>query len=187
MKKKVLVIALAFAMLALPMVSAVQAWGWNPPSEVYDDLLVGGMIYPDEPVEVTVRTWRNIQWGRYTANAPFVFIGWDFPEGGGPTEHFLIGSGEYSICYTINTNTGKGVVHLKTVTTIGAPFPAGTFEGSMFWIGDLSLLEDDTVDLNDAGNWNWYTYWRGTGAYEGWTITQNFDETWTMDNYLIIR
>ena len=194
MKKRIMVLAmtvLTLAVMTLPMIPTAQAGGWNPHSEVYDDLVVGGAIFPDEPVEVKVRTLGNIQCGKYSANAPMVFIGWDWPESG-PTEHFLYASGEYVISYSINTDTGVGIAILKTKITLGVMTPDdksddGTFTGKMYWIGDLSILEDDTVDLNPAGQWDWHTYWRGTGAYAGWTITQNFDETWTMDNCLTIR
>jgi hypothetical protein len=192
--KKVLIIALAVALLALPMISSVQAWGWNPHSEVYDDLLVGGNIFPDEPVEVKVRTLGNIQCGKYSANAPVVFIVWDIiqPYPDLIANGFMMGEGEYVISYTINTDTGEGIAILKTKVTIGANTPDdksddGTFTGKMYWAGDLSILEDDTVDLNHAGHWDWHTYWRGTGAYAGWTITQNFDETMMPNNCITIR
>ena len=67
----------------------------------------------------------------------------------------------------------KGVVHLETVVTL----PGGTFEGIMFWIGDLELAGEtdpypNTLDLVEV---KWHTFWKGTGAYDGWKITQNFN------------
>jgi hypothetical protein len=199
MKKRIIVLAMTvftLIVMSLQIIPTVQAWGWNPHSEVYDDLIVGGDIFPDEPVEVKVQTRRNIQSGKYSANAPAVYILWDLidpPPAEPPFSNgFMMGEGEYVISYTINTDTGEGIAILKTKVTLGAMTPDdksddGTFTGKMFWIGDLSILEDDTIDLNHAGHWDWHTYWRGTGAYAGWTITQNFDETWVMDNCLTIR
>ena len=152
------------AIMTLPMVPTAQAYKGGLPKENYD-MFVGGDIIPILPVDVS--TQGNIQFGRYDAYAPVVFIGWDLIAPWTPQQS-LMGTGTYEIEYKINTNTMKGAVHLKTEISV----PGGTFEGEMKWIGGLVLESDDTVDLNNV---KWNTIWHGTGAYDGWTIIQNMN------------
>ena len=49
MKKKILVIALIVAMLALPTISIAQAKPGGIPTETFHDLTVGGSIVADYP------------------------------------------------------------------------------------------------------------------------------------------
>jgi hypothetical protein len=201
MNKRILILAMTvftLVVMTLPMIPAAQACRCRRPTEVYDDLFVWGDSVPDSPADVWP-LWGNKQCGRYTAHSSFVQILWDrdlsLPTT--PKYHGILnGVGEYIFSYTFNRDTGKGIATIKTKVTIGAFTPEteddGTFEGYKIWVGDLTLLEDGTVVLNDAGHWNWYTYWRGTKAYAGWTITQNFDETWmtpggNYEGYLTIR
>ena len=173
---------LAVAMLATPLVGTAQAWGRRRPTETYDDLRLAGPIRVYDPFEAKVWKWRNIQFGRYPAYCPFVSIRWNFIDG--VPQQRRIGTAEYTISYTINTKTLKGVVNLKTKVTVGANTPDdtsddGTFVGNMFWIGDLLLGDETTPYPNSVtpnfmdGTYIWYTSWRGTDAYAGWTITQN--------------
>ena len=181
MKKKILVIVLAVAMLALPMLPTAQAWKGGTPREIYHDLFVLGSLVPDyNPVPEMV---GNIQYATYTAQSyHFIFgykwlgIFWDFI--GTAPQQRLDGTATYEIDYKINPKTMKGVVHLKTVVTLGADTPGdlsddGTFEGVMIWVGVLEFGEEPYQDTVNVERLKWHTFWKGTGAYEGWTIAQN--------------
>ena len=188
-KKKILVVALAVAMLALPMISAVQALEGGVPTEIFHDLRVGGMIVPDYNPEPEVR--GNIQYAEYTAHCDMVSIRWDFIDG--TPQQMLTGTATYAIEYKINLNTMKGVVHVKTEVTVGG----STFEGEIIWVGDLvfNTYFPAAVMPNVFGGVKWHTVWKGTGAYDGWTIIQNINlnPPWTNmmtyeiagDNHLI--
>jgi hypothetical protein len=197
-KKKILVIALAVAMLALPMISTVQARGSRRPTEIYDDQRAYGSIRTYVPFEAKVWKWGSMQFGRYPAYCPMLVIQWDTDN---VPPQSRSGTAEYTVSYAINTETLKGVVNLKCRVTLGASTPDtsddGTFVGNMLWIGDL-VLGDETTPAPNAvipnfggGTFAWYTYWRGTGAYAGWTITQNMQFEAgsplpvSIENYLI--
>ena len=188
MKKKILVIALAVAMLALPMVSVAQAKPVGVPTEIFHDVMIWGIILPDIPAEVDVMVQGNIQYGRYTAQCygtdgvnwfPGVWISYDGEMM--VDAQLLSGTATYDVDYKINTNTLKGVVHLAALITLGEMTPDtsddGTFEGDIFLIGELLLLPDDTVSIPvpQGENSMWHAFFKGTGAYEGWTIVQNMN------------
>jgi hypothetical protein len=185
-KKKILVIALVVAMLVLPMISIAQAKPGGMPTEIYHDVMVWGIIIADGPAEdVMVR--GNIQYGRYTAQSwgsnpadpttlfPAVAITWGGVLFVDPTTQILVGTATFDVDYKINTNTMKGVVHLAPIMTLSG----GTFEGDIFLIGELLLLPDGTVSipgfLGGDENSMWHGFFKGTGAYEGWTIVQNIN------------
>jgi hypothetical protein len=188
-KKRILVIALAVAMLALPIISAVQALEGGVPTEIFHDLRVGGMIIPDYNPEPEVQ--GNIQYAEYTAHCDMVSIRWDYI--GGTPQQMLTGTATYAIEYKINLNTMKGVVHVKPEVTVGG----STFEGEIIWVGDLVFNPQfpATVLPNVFGGVKWHTVWKGTGAYDGWKIIQNINinPPWTNmmtyeiagDNHLI--
>jgi hypothetical protein len=203
MNKRILILAMTvftLVVMTLPMIPTAQACRCRRPTEVYDDLFVWGGTVPDGPADVW-SLWGNKQCGRFTAHSSFVQILWDRnPDLPTPPKYngILEGEGEYIVCYTINKDTGKGIATLKTKVTIDDDvYGAGTFEGYILWVGDLILNPDNTVrlpnlNMGEMGSWAWYTYWRGTLAYAGWTITQNFDETWNTpggnyEGYLTIR
>jgi hypothetical protein len=188
-KNKVLVIVLAVAMLALPMISAVQAYGWEKKPEDIYEVDVSGQIVPDSEVDF----WETRKWqfGKYTAHSEKYgappgteefSIAWDDKE--------LIGTEVLWVSYKIDLDSfdgdtfdgGKfcqGIVNFKVEIT----FEGGKFKGHMQWVGDLVLKPDNTVRLPiyyppmgifEEGIWAWHTYWQGTGAYAGWKITQAF-------------
>ena len=193
MKKKVLVLTLAVVMLALPMVSSVQAKPGGISTEIFHDVMIYGMIIPDGPAtDVVMR--GNIQYGRYTAqswgsdptNPTIVFPGIAITWGGvlfvDPTTQVVVGLATFDVDYKINTKTMKGVVHLATVMTL----PGGTFEGDIFLIGELLLLPDNTLSVfttvgEDA---MLHGFFKGTGAYEGWTIVQNMNANPSWFEYI---
>jgi hypothetical protein len=179
-KKKILVIALVVAMLVLPMVSVAHAKPGGIPTEIFHDVMIWGVIFPDGPADVVVR--GNLQYGRYTGQSygtidngatwfPAIVISYD-----GilmVDAEVLIGTATFDVDYKINTDTMKGVVHLATVMTL----PGGTFEGDIFLIGDLLLLPDGTVSITTliGEDLVWHGFFKGTGAYDGWTIVQNMN------------
>ena len=183
MKKKLLVWALVVAMLALPMISIAQAKPGGIPTEIYHDVMIWGVIFADGPaMDVVVR--GNMQYGRYTAQSwgtapnggpwfPAVAISWGGVLFVDPTTQVVVGTATFDVDYKININTMKGLVHLATVMTL----PGGTFEGDIFLIGELLLLPDGTVSipgfLGGDENSMWHDFFKGTGAYDGWTIVQN--------------
>jgi hypothetical protein len=189
LNRKVLCLALAVAMLALPMISIAQAKPGGIPTETYHDLKVGGMIVPDYNPESEVR--GNIQYAEYTAHCDMVTIRWDFI--GGIPQQMLMGTATYVIEYKINLNTMKGVAHVKTEVTVGE----STFEGEIIWVGDLvfNTYFPAAVMPNAFGDVKLHTVWKGTGAYDGWKIIQNINVNppWTNmmtyeiagDNHLI--
>jgi hypothetical protein len=186
-KKKILVIGLVVAMLALPMISTAQALKGGVPTEIYHDLRVGGMIIPDYNPVPEVR--GNIQYAEYTAHCDMVRIRWDFI--GDDPQQMLVGTATYVIEYKINLDTMKGVAHVKTEVTVGG----STFEGEMIWVGDLVFNPYFPAAVMPYGDVKWHTFWKGTNAYDGWTIIQNmnFNPPWTNimasesagDNHLI--
>ena len=185
MKKKIFVIALAVTMLALPMISIAQAKPGGIPTEIYHDVMIWGVIFADGPaMDVVVR--GNMQYGRYTAQSwgtapnggpwfPAVAISWGGVLFVDPTTQVVVGTATFDVDYKININTMKGLVHLATVMTL----PGGTFEGDIFLIGELLLLPDGTVSipgfLGGDENSMRHDFFKGTGAYEGWTIVQNIN------------
>ena len=185
MKKKLLVWALVVAMLALPMISIAQAKPGGIPTEIYHDVMIWGVIFADGPaMDVVVR--GNMQYGRYTAQSwgtapnggpwfPAVDISWGGVLFVDPTTQVVVGTATFDVDYKININTMKGLVHLATVMTL----PGGTFEGDIFLIGELLLLPDGTVSipgfLGGDENSMWHDFFKGTGAYEEWTIVQNIN------------
>ena len=182
MKKKIFVIALAVTMLALPMISIAQAKPGGIPTEIFHDVMMWGVVFPDAPADVAVR--GNLQYGRYTGQSygtidngatwfPAIVITWGGVLFVDPTTQILAGLATFDVDYKINTDTMKGVVHLATVMT----FPGGTFEGNIFLTGELLLLPDDTVSVTAliGENSMWHGFFKGTGAYEGWTIVQNIN------------
>jgi hypothetical protein len=192
MNKKVLVIALALAMLALPMISIVQAKKGGIPTEIFHDLKVGGMILPDDPTEIYPEMQGNMQYAEYAAHCDTVTIRWDFIEG--TPQNTMTGSATYVIEYKVNLNTWeaytipgsgfcRGVAHIKTIVTLDG----GTFEGEMIWVGDLLLMANGAVF--SGSNRKWHTFWKGTDAYEGWTIIQNMNShpTESVENNHLIK
>jgi hypothetical protein len=192
-KKKVLVLTLAVVMLALPMVSSVQAKPGGISTEIFHDVMIYGMIIPDGPAtDVVMR--GNIQYGRYTAqswgsdptNPTIVFPGIAITWGGvlfvDPTTQILLGTATFDIDYKINTKTMKGVVHLATVMTL----TGGTFEGDIFLTGELLLLPDNTLSINTnvGEDAMLHGFFKGTGAYEGWTIVQNMNANPSWFEYI---
>ena len=167
MKKKILVIALAVAMLALPMISAVQAKLGGIPAENYQDLQIWGFVLPVSPVDVDVK--GEMQYGTYTAKSfllgdEYVGIFWN----GVPMvdAESLEGTGTVVVEYKINTKTGMGVAHSWVVFTL----PGGTFEGDILWVGKLALAPDNTLLVVKV---MWHAVYHGTGDYEGWKIVVN--------------
>ncbi|MFN2128287.1 MAG: hypothetical protein ACK2TU_10555 [Anaerolineales bacterium] len=187
----VLVSLLTVAMLALPMVSIAQAKPGGLPTEIFHDVMIYGMIIPNGPAtDVVMR--GNIQYGRYTAQSwgsdpanpttlfPAVAITWGGVLFVDPTTQILVGLATFDVDYKINTNTMKGAVHLAAEITLGEMTPDtsddGTFEGDIFLIGELLLQPDDTVSIGTLTNGEdvmWHGFFKGTGAYDGWTIVQN--------------
>ena len=194
MKKKLLVWALVVAMLALPMISIAQAKPGGIPTEIFHDVMIYGMIIPDGPATDVVMH-GSIQYGRYTAESwgsdpadpttlfPGIAITWGGVLFVDPTTQVVVGLATFDVDYKINTNTMKGVVHLAAEITLGEMTPDtsddGTFEGDIFLIGELLLLPDGTVSipgfLGGDENSMWHDFFKGTGAYEGWTIVQNIN------------
>jgi len=197
MKKKmlgILVSLLAVAMLAFPTISIVQAKPGGVPTEIFHDLMIYGMILPDEPVEVDITVRGNIQYGSYTAQSwgsdptnptivfPGIAITWDGVLFVDPPPQLLMGTATYDVDYKINTKTMKGVVHLATVMTL----PGGTFEGDIFLTGELLLLPDNTLSINTnvGEDAMLHGFFKGTGAYEGWTIVQNMNANPSWFEYI---
>ena len=201
MKKKILVIALAVTMLALPMISIAQAKPEGTPTEIFHDVMIYGMIIPDGPATDVVMH-GSIQYGRYTAESwgsapadpttlfPAVAITWGGVLFVDPTTQILVGLATFDVDYKINTNTMKGVVHLAAEITLGEMTPDtsddGTFEGDVFLIGELLLLPDNTLSVfttvgEDA---MLHGFFKGTGAYEGWTIVQNMNANPSWFEYI---
>jgi hypothetical protein len=183
---------LTVAMLALPMVSIAQAKPVGVPTEIFHDVMIYGMILPDEPIAVDVTARGNIQYGSYTAQSwgsdptdptivfPAVAITWGGVLFVDPTTQVIVGLATFDVDYKINTETMKGVVHLAAEITLGEMTPDtsddGKFEGDIFMIGELLLQPDDTVSIGTLTNGEdvmWHGFFKGTGAYEGWTIVQN--------------
>ena len=193
MKKKILVIALAVTMLALPMISIAQAKPEGTPTEIFHDVMIYGMIIPNGPAtDVVMR--GNIQYGRYTAQSwgsdpanpttlfPAVAITWGGVLFVDPTTQILVGLATFDVDYKINTKTMKGVVHLATVMTL----TGGTFEGDIFLTGELLLLPDNTLSINTnvGEDAMLHGFFKGTGAYEGWTIVQNMNANPSWFEYI---
>ena len=190
----VLVSLLTVAMLALPMVSIAQAKPGGLPTEIFHDVMIYGMILPDEPIAVDVTARGNIQYGSYTAqswgsdptNPTIVFPGIAITWGGvlfvDPTTQILLGTATFDVDYKINTKTMKGVVHLTTVMTL----TGGTFEGDIFLTGELLLLPDNTLSINTnvGEDAMLHGFFKGTGAYEGWTIVQNMNANPSWFEYI---
>jgi len=174
-KKKILVIVLAVAMLALPITSTVQAYKGGTPREIYHDLRVLGKLFPDyDPVP---QMQGNMKCAEYTAYCAPVYILWDYDSAATPPwQGMLMGPATYKISYKINPNTMKGVVRLETKVTL----PGGTFEGDMMWVGEMEVWDDGEgnhpyPNVVQPKSIKWHTFWKGTGAYEGWTILQDFN------------
>jgi hypothetical protein len=200
-KKKIFVIALAVTMLALPMISIAQAKPEGTQTEIFHDVMIYGMIIPDGPAtDVVMR--GNIQYGRYTAESwgsdptdpttlfPGIAITWGGVLFVDPTTQVVVGLATFDVDYKINTNTMKGVVHLAAEITLGEMTPDtsddGTFEGDIFLIGELLLLPDNTLSVfttvgEDA---MLHGFFKGTGAYEGWTIVQNMNANPSWFEYI---
>jgi hypothetical protein len=200
-KKKIFVIALAVTMLALPMISIAQAKPEGTPTEIFHDVMIYGMIIPDGPATDVVMH-GSIQYGRYTAESwgsdpvdpTIVFPGIAITWGGvlfvDPTTQVVVGLATFDVDYKINTNTMKGVVHLAAEITLGEMTPDtsddGTFEGDIFLIGELLLLPDNTLSVfttvgEDA---MLHGFFKGTGAYAGWTIVQNMNANPSWFEYI---
>jgi hypothetical protein len=196
MKKRIFGIfisLLTVAMLALPMVSIAQAKPVGVPTEIFHDVMVYGMILPDGPATDVV-TRGNMQYGRYTAqswgsdptNPTIVFPGIAITWGGilfvDPTTHVVVGTATLDVDYKINTETMKGVVHLATVMTL----PGGTFEGDIFLTGKLLLQPDNTLSIGTIVGEDamLHGFFKGTGAYEGWTIVQNMNANPSWFEYI---
>jgi hypothetical protein len=200
-KKKIFVIALAVTMLALPMISIAQAKPEGTPTEIFHDVMIYGMIIPDGPATDVVMH-GSIQYGRYTAESwgsdpadpttlfPGIAITWGGVLFVDPTTQVVVGLATFDVDYKINTNTMKGVVHLAAEITLGEMTPDtsddGTFEGDIFLIGELLLLPDNTLSVfttvgEDA---MLHGFFKGTGAYEGWTIVQNMNANPSWFEYI---
>jgi hypothetical protein len=173
MKKKMLgvfVSLLAVAMLALPMISAVQAKEGGIPAENYQDLQIWGFVLADGPADIDVN--GKIQYGTYTTkmynsmtpDVEWVGIFWN----GVPfvDAESLMGTATGDVEYKINTDTGMGVVHISVVITV----PEGTFEGDVLWVGEFALAPDNTLYFVKI---MWHAVYDGTGDYEGWKIVIN--------------
>ena len=169
-KNKILVIALAVAMLALPMISAVQAKEGGTPAENYQDLQIYGFVLADGPADIEVN--GKMQYGTYTTTSytsmtpdvEWVGIFWN----GVPMvdAESLMGTSTGVVEYKINTDTGMGVAHSWVVFTL----PGGTFEGDMLWVGEFALALDNTLLVVKV---MWHAVYDGTGDYEGWKIVVN--------------
>ena len=169
-KKKILVIALAVAMLALPMISIAQAKPGGTPAENYQDLQIWGFVLPASPVDIDVK--GKMQYGTYNAKSyagmmpvvEWVGIFWN----GVPLQgaESLMGTATFEVEYKINTDTGMGVVHISGVFTV----PGGTFEGDLLWVGEFALNADNTLYVAKI---MWHAVYHGTGDYEGWKIVVN--------------
>jgi hypothetical protein len=200
-KKKILVIALVVAMLVLPVVSVAQAKPGGTPTEIFHDVMIYGMIIPDGPAtDVVMR--GNLQYGRYTAESwgsdptdptnvfPGIAITWGGVLFVDPTTQVVVGLATFDVDYKINTKTMKGVVHLAAEITLGEMTPDtsddGTFEGDIFLIGELLLLPDNTLSVFTTVGENamLHGFFKGTGAYEGWTIVQNMNANPSWFEYI---
>ena len=190
-----LVLALAVAMLALPMISIVQAKKGGIPTETFHDLTVGGLIVADYLPDPEVR--GNMQYAEYTAHCDTVTIRWDFIEG--TPQNTKTVTATYVIEYKVNLKTKEpttittpygpieaalcqGVAHIKTIVTLDG----GTFEGEMIWVGKLLLMPSGVI--YSGSDCKWHTFWKGTDAYEGWIIIQNMNGHPTesvVNNHLI--
>jgi hypothetical protein len=192
-KKKILVIALVVAILVLPMISIAQAKPQGTPTEIFHDVMIYGMIIPDGPAtDVLMR--GNTQYGRYTAESwgsdptdpttlfPGIAITWGGVLFVDPTTHVVVGLATFDVDYKINTKTMKGVVHLAAVMTL----PGGTFEGDIFLVGELLLLPDNTLSITTTVGEDamLHGFFKGTGAYEGWTIVQNMNANPSWFEYI---
>jgi hypothetical protein len=195
MNKRILILAMTvftLVVMTLPMIPTAQAWGWRRPTEIYRDVEIFGTCYWTYS-DADVWEWRNTKYGRYTANG-YAFICWDCASSpcNPMVDTKLIGSGTYDVDYTINLNTMKGVIHIKSLITLGATTPEdpsddGTFEGHEFLIGELTLDSNDIANL-DSGNF--YSLLRGTGAYAGWTIVRKMqfeNGAWAASNNYLIK
>ena len=169
-KNKILVIALAVAILVLPMISAVQAKEGGTPAENYQDLQIYGFVLADGPADIEVN--GKMQYGTYTTTSytsmtpdvEWVGIFWN----GVPMvdAESLMGTSTGVVEYKINTDTGMGVAHSWVVFTL----PGGTFEGDMLWVGEFALALDNTLLVVKV---MWHAVYDGTGDYEGWKIVVN--------------
>jgi hypothetical protein len=180
--------------VTLPMIPTAQAVIGGIPTENYDDVKIWGFLLPvEDATDVYVR--GNVQYGRYTARSFTSMIGgvewiaifWD----GVPMvdAQSLMGTATYDIEYKVNLNTMHGVARLKTVISV----PGGTFEGDMFWSGELAFRSDFANTLNTVGV-VWRNILRGTGAYDGWKIEMTVNaipymhgaqDAWVMSCHLI--
>ena len=193
------VVLMAVAMLALPMISTAQAYGWEKSENTYAFSVTTGYIVADS--EVAFRETRNWLFGKYTAHSePYpnptgiekFSIAWDDDE--------LVGTEILWVSYKIDSDSlygntfdgGKfcqGIVNFKVEIT----FEGGKFIGHMQWVGDLVLKPDNTVRIlypmmGEMGIYAWYSYWQGTGAYAGWKITQQTGTAFTENKFtLLIR
>ena len=169
-KNKILVIALAVAMLALPMISAVQAKEGGTPAENYQDLQIYGFVLADGPADIEVNgktqygTYTTTSYTSMTPDVEWVGIFWN----GVPMvdAESLMGTSTGVVEYKINTDTGMGVAHSWVVFTL----PGGTFEGDMLWVGEFALAPDNTLLVVKV---MWHAVYDGTGDYEGWKIVVN--------------
>ena len=189
MNKKFLIMSVfTLVIMILPLIPMAQAKKGEIPTEMYRDLMVVGGI---KPITLPTDIWErgNIQSASYTAQSfagqwitmlpPFLFPGvsagdqfigfvWN------SWTESLMGTATYEVEYTINTETLKGVVYLKTTVKIDSD---DAFLGDMFWVGDLILNPDNTVSISQVeGSGNmWHTNWQGIGDYDGWKIIQNMN------------
>jgi hypothetical protein len=197
MNKRILVLTMTIftlVVVTLPMIPTAQAVKGGIPTENYDDVKIWGFLLPvEDATDVYVR--GNVQYGRYTARSFTSMIGgvewiaifWD----GVPMvdAQSLMGTATYDIDYKVNLNTMHGVARLKTVISV----PGGTFEGDMFWSGELTFRSDFANTLNTVGV-VWRNILRGTGAYDGWKIGMTVNaipymhgaqDAWVMSCHLI--
>ena len=197
MNKRILVLTMTIftlVVVTLPMIPTAQAVIGGIPTENYDDVKIWGFLLPvEDATDVYVR--GNVQYGRYTARSFTSMIGgvewiaifWD----GVPMvdAQSLMGTATYDIDYKVNLNTMHGVARLKTVISV----PGGTFEGDMFWSGELAFRSDFANTLNTVGV-VWRNILRGTGAYDGWKIGMTVNaipymhgaqDAWVMSCHLI--
>lgn len=137
--------------------------------KLFHDLQMWGYIVVDG--DVTTEEKGKMQYGTYMAKSinPYTTIEWfaffwnGVPMHGAKT---LMGTASFEFEYKINTDTKMGTLRAWCVYTV----PGGTFEGEMLCVGELSLNADDSITIVKVMVTGTY---HGTGAYEGWKITQN--------------
>ena len=152
MNKKVLVIALAVAMLALPVSSALAV---KP--EKIELYYVGLMAQPDLYTG-EVGDSGNIRHARgHDMYGTYAIIG--------PGIRMISNPSSWIFDYDINTKTYMGNIHI----TMELIFNDGTFEGTCLEHGEFTFWgdNDEYAQLYDGTD---YGLLRGTGAYQGQKI-----------------